>query len=71
MKPFEQYLRLLLALHRIREKCEDEEFDLIQDQMDKPWYEMNKKERKLIAIITEALYGGVELPDYLLTGDKG
>lgn len=59
MKPFEQYLRLLLELHVLFDNGEEdsEHADYLRDQMDTAWYQLTDKEMDILSSVSTALYG--------------
>ncbi len=58
MKPFEQYLRLLLDLHRLMQNGNGDgsEADVIRDKMDGPWRLLSPVQELLLSKISEELY---------------
>lgn len=59
MKPFEEYVRLLLHLHTLVDsgRGESSEADAVRDKMDRPHLALSEEERRIVALVSEALYG--------------
>ena len=75
MKPFEEYVRLLLELHTLMEagKGDTEEADAVRDKMDGPWRSLSAHEVRVSDLVSDALYGPEgkrsTLPAFLAMGD--
>lgn len=63
MKPFEQYLRLLLELFYLdgHGQFDSKRADEIRDEMDAPYFTMSVKEKFIMQDISDALYGKLAL----------
>ena len=57
MSPFEEYLCLLIELHNTMEVNDENKANEIRNKMDKPYWELSKREQEIIDDVSAALNG--------------